>query len=515
MEILLDCIKKNYKKIIAIALVLILLVSSCCIYFLVPGVRKLSIKVYENDVIKTTYGWGTSACWWSQNIDDSETRTDIAKLLYSKDGLGLNIYRYNIGAGFDEKERTANPWRRAESFYYLNPETNNWEYDFSRDKNAYSFLKESISYGCIDTVVLFANSPHYSFTESGMASGSLKDNTCNLRKEYYKDYVDYLLTIAEHFLSDGIPVKYISPINEPQWSWGGEWVGQEGCHYEIDEAINLLRELAKGIKERNLDIKIMAPESGELAGVTKEYFDKIKNDEIIYPYLGSLAYHSYWTDNYVKLKEDFAETVDNEYSDIRVDMTEWCELPCWHDVSDVNSAVVMARVIANDMQLSHSSSWTSWVAVNQNGINEEDHKNYSDGLITANDDISSYEIAARYYALAHFSKYIPTESQLIKSKVNMSTLTSEIDWNIEDENDPKREKTNYSLSYAAFKTPDEKIVLVLVNEGDTRDIRISVKADNMTVIRTDDNNTLSEIYSGKKKSIIEVPNNSITTVIYS
>lgn len=505
---------KRLVSTLAIILALVILAGGICVYYLVPGVRKLKVTVHSDSVIKTVYGWGTSACWWSQNVSDEATREELSKLLFSEEGLGLNIYRYNIGGGFDENERTSNPWRRAESFYVLNEQTGEFEYDFSRDANAYAFLKKSLSYGCIDTVVLFANSPHYSFTVSGMASGSLEESTCNLKKECYRDYVDYFLTITKHFIDDGVPVKFISPINEPQWSWGGDWVGQEGCHYEPDEALELLHLFAEGIAESGLDVKLMAPESGEIYGETENYFNRLTSDEAVQKVLGSLAYHSYWSDNYVKLKESFGSYIDKNLSDTRVDMTEWCELPCWHSTDDVNSAIVMARVIANDMQLTHSSSWTSWVAVNQDGINSDDGKNYSDGLISANDDLSQYAVAARYNALAHFSEFVPTGSVLLEADADMSTLVTETDWSISWLEHPKREMTTYQLSFAAFRTPEGKTVLVLVNEGEARTVRLDVKGKSMQVITTDEAHSLEQTYEGRRKGRLSLSQNSITTVIF-
>ena len=55
---------------------------------------------------------------------------------------------------------------------------------------------------------------------------------CNLPEENNEAYADYFLTITEYFIEKGVPVKYISPINEPNWSWGnGGYHGQEGCFY--------------------------------------------------------------------------------------------------------------------------------------------------------------------------------------------------------------------------------------------------------------------------------------------
>uniref|UniRef100_UPI004028BCE6 hypothetical protein n=1 Tax=Eubacterium sp. TaxID=142586 RepID=UPI004028BCE6 len=72
----------------------------------------MKINFYTDNVRQTVKGYGTSACWWSQNVSDEKTREEISRLLYGKNGLGLNIYRYNIGAGWDENNcRVTNPWR--------------------------------------------------------------------------------------------------------------------------------------------------------------------------------------------------------------------------------------------------------------------------------------------------------------------------------------------------------------------------------------------------------------------
>lgn len=176
---------------------------------------KLTVKADKNGEVLD--GFGASACWWSQIAGNSEYAQDIAKLLYSKEGLGLNIYRYNIGAGSADNSETLieNPWRRTESFYVFNEETGEYEYDFTRDAAAQKFLDLCLSYGCIDTVVLFANSPHYSMTLNGKASGNEEWWVSNIASENYDAYADYLVTIAEYFIKKGVPVKYISPTNEP------------------------------------------------------------------------------------------------------------------------------------------------------------------------------------------------------------------------------------------------------------------------------------------------------------
>lgn len=77
----------------------------------------IKIDLTSAEKRKPILGFGTSACWWSQNVADKSTANELAALLYGKSGLGLNIYRYNIGAGWDDGNcRVENPWRRCESF---------------------------------------------------------------------------------------------------------------------------------------------------------------------------------------------------------------------------------------------------------------------------------------------------------------------------------------------------------------------------------------------------------------
>ena len=92
---------------------------------------------------------------------------------------------------------------------------------------------------------------------------------------------------------------------------------------------------------------------------------------------------------------------------IRLDMSEWCELPCKNDTKSIKSTLIMARVIGEDLIYSRANSWTAWVGVNQWDNAMNNGKCYSDGLLVARDDFSDYYVAMRYYAMAHFSKYIP------------------------------------------------------------------------------------------------------------
>ena len=462
----------------------------------------MNIVIDTEKKYQTFSGFGTSSCWWSQNISDEKTRDEIAKLLFSEEGLGLKIFRYNVGGGVNpEHNRVTEPWRNTESFYYFDDKAGEWKYDFTRDKNAQDFLFKSLSYGCIDTVVLFANSPHYSMTVTGEASGGAEKGVTNIAPDMYAPFADYFLDITEYFISKGVPVKYISPINEPQWDWGGDDVNQEGCHYEPEEALKVFEVFAKKIQERGLDVKLSLPDSGEIGESTMEYFTKAAENEVTFRNTGSFAYHSYWSDFNPAAKKKFGSWYrEQSFSDIPLDMTEWCELPNKHDTMSAEGAALMARIVANDLSLTGVNSWTAWVGVNRKWI-QEDGLDYTDAMITANDDFSEWSITMRYYAMAHFSKFIPKGSAAVDAQSRIMPFRI------------SNKKILYKTNFCAFLTPDGKTVLVISNEDKEKTVSLTAEGENMEVYTTDDLHKLEKTFSGGMQSELLLPENSITTVV--
>ena len=479
--------------VVTIVAAVLLTAASVGGYFLQPLISPIKISVDPEKEYQTIDGFGSSACWWSQYAGASENAEAISELLFGESGLGLNIYRYNIGAGEAENPNTpiTNPWRRTESFYYYNEKTGKWEYDFTRDAAAQEMLRLSLEKE-VDTVVLFANSPHYSMTISGTAAGNAAENTSNLSEDQYDAYVSYFLDITEYFLSQGVPVKYISPINEPQWSWSSTGGSQEGTHYEPEEVVAILARFAEGIEERGLDVTLMGPESGEIGDTNSTYMRLIKRNKKLYNALDSFAYHSYWKDNDASAKLQFGLEFATLWHGKKLHMTEWCELPNQHAVSDFGGALVTARVISDDLTLSGANSWSAWTGINQRSSANPD-EDYSDGLLTANDDCSEYSVTMRYYALAHFSKYIEPGAVRIQAS-----------------------KSGYSdtLHVSGFKNPDGSRVIVLVNEGGETTVKLQDKtAKTMQVITSTGEKQLDVTFDGAYQEKLTLPGSSITTVI--
>lgn len=453
----------------------------------------MKIDLREMKKLQTLKGWGTSACWWSQYCADEKAAEEIAELLYGDSGLGLNIYRYNIGGGTDPQNcRVTNPWRVTESFYKYDRENATGEYDYTADKTAINMMKRCLQKGNVDTLIVFANSPHYSHTSTGQASGSLINHTCNLPMSNYRKFADYFLTCTQTLIDMGFPVKYVSPINEPQWKWGGSYVWQEGCHYETEEMVAVYHIFAEEIIKRGMDVKLYGPESGEMMGLTPEYIKAITADETIMKVMDIFAYHSYHDDNNPKIRLDFKKEIVEKYPQFRFDMSEWCELPNKSHTKNFKGALITARIIGQDLAYAGAESWTSWVAVNQFSI-KEDGNDYSDATITATNDFSDWYVARRYWGFAHFAKYIPVGSVCL-------------------DNGFFPDETN-DFNAFSFLKPNGETVTVVVNEGEERELEINGNYTEMKIIQSVDEDYLNEIYNGEFNGKITVKQNSILTVI--
>lgn len=496
------------KVICALVAVIVLLAATAGIYYAASKSCTLTVNADTSQPLREMSGWGTSDCWWSDDITDEKTRNEMADLLFSESGLDLDTYRYCLYGGYDpDTEVVTNQWRLGESFLVYNEDSGEYEYDWSRDAASQAMLQAALDRG-VSTVVLFANSPHYSMCRNGRSSGHESGTETNIEPDRYQDYADYFLDITEHFISQGVPVKYISPINEPQWGWGGESPAQEGCHYEAEEAVALLKIFAKEIISRGLDVKLCALESGNIGDTAKNYYNLMMADEDISKVLGMYSFHSYFNDNDKIKKDRFGSWIEESVS-FRSDMTEWCELPSMHDASDPLSAVIMARVISNDIGCLNVNGWSNWVAVNEKGVNPDDGKDYSDGLLVADpENPSDYYIAARYYGYMHYSRFIPAGSQILKCSDGVFTVAAYKD----DEGIHFRELVNET----AYLTPNGELVVVVVNEGAERDIKIPADGyNNVTIYTTDGELKCEETYSGAAAEKYTCSENSVNTYIFT
>ena len=329
----------------------------------------MKLNINEEKRYQTIEGFGASGAWWAQivgnwthedPISGKPVRDRISELLFSKtEGIGLGIYRYNIGGGSKHSGRGtfSEPARATECF-----ETAPGEYDWSRDAAAVYMMRRAASDGA-DEVIFFVNSPIERLTNNHKTH--LDKHQIfreNKKKKNYPAFAKYCADVAEHFIGEGIPVKYISPVNEPFWVWNG---GQEGCHYRPSSCRKVLRAFVKELDGRKtLDgVRLSGCENGDIRWFNKSYSRAVLGDPLVRTRLGALDIHSYclhmpipFFNNRMSFLKRFAKWMSKNYPDVPVNMSEWTHMQGGRD-KGMDSALVTANVMYEDLSVLNVISW--------------------------------------------------------------------------------------------------------------------------------------------------------------
>jgi len=406
---------------------------------------KMRLFVDINKTFQTMSGFGISGAWWAQSVgkwqsvlpDGTKTGDKIAELLFNKEkGIGIDIYRYNLGSGSGDSGRGdySDPLRRAESFYTPSGP------DYSKDASAVYMMKRAANEGAKE-LVLFVNSPPEELTVNHLGhTDKNRTGRTNIKKENIPAFANYCLDAAEHFIKEGLPVKYISPVNEPLWVWNG---GQEGCHYSPRRCEYVMKVFAREMKKRPLleGVKLAGLENGDIRWFNKSYTRALLRNREVRSLVDSVDVHSYFLKdnlpfigNRTAYLKRYRKWMDARYPGVSVKVSEWCHMQGGKNTS-VDSALVQARVMLEDLTILSAASFQGWIACSP--------YDYCDGLIYIDTEKETFELTKRYYAFGNFSKFIPKGAKRIALKT--------------DEKD---------VMTAAFKTDDE-VIFILLNTSES------------------------------------------------
>jgi O-glycosyl hydrolase len=439
------------------------------------AVNTIKINIDLNQKLQVIENFGVSGAWWAQEIGgwQEDNRQRIITLLFDiENGIGLSAYRYNIGAGGGGEIQ--DPWRRTDSFE-VSPE----EYDWKRDANAVRILRMVYEAG-VDQLIAFSNSPPPRLTRSGMVSGGIGGSS-NLGQNQESAYAKYLVDIVLHLLQvEMIPVQWLSPINEPQRDWSIT-NQQEGCHYTPEEAALLILTLKDYIHELNVDVKILAPESGRWAG-SQDFWDAFQSNGRLD--LDVFAVHSY--SSTIDDKSNFAQYALGHQPNLRIWMTEWTEMQSGRD-SGMDSAITLSQTIHDDLTNGGVTAWQYWIAVSK--------YDYRDGLIYVNPGNQIPVETKRLWAFGNFSRFIRPGSQRISSSVNQ----------------PK-------LAVSAYLAPDNNsmIIIVINPEGYPQKASFTLSGTNWLnyqAYETSANYDLTPIHKGVLTQEYTFHQRSVTTLV--
>lgn len=503
----------KFKKGICIFLIIlfvaiILVGGGFGIYALVENFGTSVVRIDVDKQYQTVQGFGASSAWIFQNLgvlEDEEFKNKAIDMLYGDDGLSLNIFRYNIGAGGRESDNYWDPLRGEESFFIADRFNGDYSvfqdesnYDFSRDKGVVDLLIRALKTGNVRKIVFFAGSPHYFMTKNGKTHGE-HDFDNNLKEDCYTAFSHYLLTITNYLYreivceyNEDIEI-YISPVNEPQWGWGGDGATQECCHFDpkpLAEFYDVFYGVLGEYNQKNgtefvMDIFESARYLlDDIDPYVKEFEKYAWFDEI-----NLLSVHSYGTNLDITTRRNFRNYMDSHCTGKNVTMSEYCIMEHGVDKT-IDRGIYQAKVTLRDLSMLNVTEWSYWLAVSAG--------DYEDGLVYWN-DFGEGDIlwtSKRYYAMKHFSNNIPNGSKRIKSAYS-GALSSN------------------GVECVAFEKPNGDIVLIVINDSD-RDHEIKVKGVYNNVVHTLTSADVDwEIEEFEYKNSINVKAKSINTYVFS
>ncbi len=401
-----------------------------------PPTGPVGVRIFMEDRRQVVESFGASDAWHSDIVGRTWPDADkqgVARLLFSREldergsprGIGLSLWRFNIGAGsFEQGDDSGiapmghgpGP-TRVECF--LSPDgTYNW----NKQAGQRWFLQAAKAYG-VGQFIAFTKSPPVQFTRTGRAvsDGSLKGN---LKPEHLHDFTRFLVEVVEHFRAkEGITFRYLSPVNEPQWKWGGG--KQEGTPYTNSEIKEVAISLDAELRRRKSPTKMMLSETGDLRFVYESgknqaarqayaFFDPASPD-----YIGGLrtldrtfAAHSYFSDGlpdeFVGVRQKLRAELDNY--NLRYAQTEYSLLRQGLDkttpnrpIPPIDSALQLARVIHSDLVEANAVSWQFWTAMDTQRDTNFGLRYY---LVERALDRVYYRPTKLLWTLGHYSRFI-------------------------------------------------------------------------------------------------------------
>ncbi len=427
--------------------------------------------------------FGASDAWSMQFIGlwQEKEQEKIADWLFSTEndasgkpkGIGLSIWRFNLGAGSEEQGDDAQIQRSTRTECFLNADgTYNW----NKQAGQRRFLKLAKKRG-VPYFLAFCNSAPVYYTKNGLATNTGRDATINLKDDCYDKFGEFIASslkgIEEH---DGIHFDYISPINEPDGHWN--WTGpkQEGSPATNREVARVARELSKALTGKNLNTQILVNESSDYRCMLdthiadwqrgyeiKAFFTK----DSTATYLGDVKHlphliggHSYWTNTPVEFMREIRMKLREacKESGIKFWQTETCIMGNDEEIGGgggydftMKTALYVARIIHHDLVYANAESWSWWRAAGGD---------YRDGLIRifSNDDWKSGRAvdSKLMWTLGNYSRFIRPGAQ----RYDITTVSADGETVEEGYNDP------YGIMCSAYKNANGKWVIVAINYSD-------------------------------------------------
>lgn len=457
------------------------LIGLCCLPAMTAFAEQtVTITIHTDQPRQTMDGFGASDAWSFQHIGlwPERKRAQVADWLFSTAtnakgqplGIGLNLWRFNLGAGSAEQGKASRIWSPSNRTECLM--NANGSFDWTKQQGQRLFMKMAKERGPV-RFLAFLNSPPVYYTKNGLATNfGRQEGTFNLKEDKYHAFSHFIVKAIKGLAKkDGLYIDYISPVNEPDGHWNWTGTSQEGTPATNPEIARLTRILSHDLLKAGLTTKILVNESSDyrcLLGVYKTHSDRgntlrsfftpdstttfIGNLPNLLPLIGA---HSYWTNTPIDSLRRVRERLGRELAQLGKGFwqTETCIMGNDEEIGygggydrTMKTALYVARVIHHDIALANARSWQWWRAVGGD---------YKDGLLRAYDVADTtrcrVEDSKLLWALGNYSFFI---------KPGAVRYTASIQGERGGDTNP------VGLMVTAFRNPDGRWTTVVINYAD-------------------------------------------------
>lgn len=408
------------------------LVLGVCSAGVVQAQPALRLTIRPDSVYQTLDNIGTSAAFELNEITDAWSKPNLdtlAMLLFdttfkadgSPRGIGMSGFRVEIGACTVDNGDTSRITREtARSQCPLRP---NGSYDWTRMNAETYWVRKAHDYR-LKSVIGYSNSPPVYFTRNGLGCRTLTQFVSNLRPDAYDDFAEYLARIAKHYDSLGTPLHYISPVNEPQWTWTCST--QEGTQWSTPEISVLADSVNAAFVRRGVSTRITLTEAGQLDFVYSRVSPNNDNNPSLDQlrlwapgnplYVGDrakiapfLVAHSYWTDDtdarLLNIRAALAKAIRDTNPELRYWQSEFSFLsngyrdlgnpPTPHELG-----LTLAKVMYADFVIGNAVAWQWWETF------ESTTSLPRYRLVQVDRDLQKAVPEKNYWAMGHYSRFI-------------------------------------------------------------------------------------------------------------
>ena len=339
-------------------------------------------------------GWGTSLCWWANNVGGwaTDKRNALVDLVADPvNGLGYNVFRYNIGGGENPAHTHMETFRDMPGF-----EKENGTFDWNADANQRAVLLRLAERSKDLIVEAFSNSPPYWMTTSGCASGNT-DGSNNLKASSYDAFADYLVQVAKHYKDAfGVTFRTIEPLNEPNANWWKANGGQEGCHFSPANQQTIIKAVSAALQASGLTgVQVSASDENSMDDA---YNNLRAFDAKSMEAMAQINVHSYAGSKRAELRTLATSKAkrlwQSESGPLSVTLAD-----------DLDAALFMAGRIITDLKELQPEAWIDWQVADPG-------RNWASFAV--NNSQQSFTLLKRFYMHAGFSRYIRPGATFIR-----------------------------------------------------------------------------------------------------